>query len=81
MTHHVGCVSILEPSIGCRELHTGQTAGPTPAGDPDKRARVMVYRGTLWRELVALGRSTRNFRRFDRELHADLADPWLVRAR
>ncbi|MCX5374746.1 hypothetical protein [Streptomyces sp. NBC_00103] len=24
---------------------------------------------------------TRDFRRFDRELHADLANPWLVRAR
>ncbi|MFD7948379.1 hypothetical protein ACFV5K_36645, partial [Streptomyces sp. NPDC059744] len=30
---------------------------------------------------LTLFTATRDFRRFDRELHADLANPWLVRAR
>ncbi|MFF2412642.1 hypothetical protein [Streptomyces sp. NPDC058092] len=87
-----GKASVIEPylrQVACQQLFFANLQRPKNGGPQVGKAgrRVLKppplpepHRLTTATQLT-LFTATRDFRRFDRELHADLANPWLVRAR
>ncbi|MFJ4575527.1 hypothetical protein ACIP4W_29770 [Streptomyces sp. NPDC088846] len=87
-----GKASVIEPylrHVTCQQLFFANLQRPRNGGPSVGEAGRRVLRRlplpdpshmiTEWMQLT-LFTATRDFRRFDRERHADLADPWLVRA-
>ncbi|MFF9507684.1 hypothetical protein ACF1BU_12170 [Streptomyces sp. NPDC014724] len=87
-----GKASVIEPylrRVTCQQLFFANLQRPKNGGPRVGKAgrRVLKrppvpepHRVITMSTQLALFTATRDFRRFDRELHADLANPWLVRA-
>lgn len=87
-----GKASVIEPylrQVACQQLFFANLQRPKNGGPRVGKAgrRVLKppplpepHRVITTSTQLTLFTATRDFRRFDRELHADLANPWLIRA-